>query len=89
MEEIISYLWEGKLVVIWGTPGMEPSTVLARWQFGGNPVYWYNLSHCVVLSGIYRDRFFVCDPMAGSVNYLQSDVERSYKQIYTQALVIE
>jgi len=89
MEEIKEYLWQGKPVVIWGTLGMKESDVLSRWYFGGNPVYWYRLSHCVVLSGIYRDRFFVCDPMEGSVNYLQGDVERSYNQIYTQALVIE
>ena len=89
MEEIREYLWQGKPVVIWGTLEMKESDVLERWYFGGNPVYWYRLSHCVVLSGIYRDRFFVCDPMEGSVNYLQSDVERSYNQIYTQALIIE
>lgn len=89
MDEIKAYLWEGKPVVLWGTLNMEHSSVLEVWRFGGNPVYWYNLSHCVVLSGTYSDRFFVCDPMEGSVSYLQSDVERSYKQIYTQALVIE
>ena len=89
MDEIKSYLWEGKPVVIWGTLDMKPSDVLAVWRFGGNPVYWYNLSHCVVLSGVFDDLFFVCDPMEGHVRYDVKDVERSYNQIYTQALVIE
>jgi len=89
MDEICEYLLEGKPVIIWGTLKMQPSDVLAVWRFGGNPVYWYSYSHCVVLSGILSDCFFVCDPMEGIVRYPISDVERSYNQIYTQALIIE
>lgn len=89
-EEINALLWEGKPVVIWGTLDMRESDVLEIWYFGGNPVYWYSLSHCVVLSGISSDgRYFVADPMKGNVLYEISDVERAYTQIYSQALVIE
>lgn len=90
IEEICEYIRAGIPVVIWGTLNMSPtSTLAATWRFNGNPINWYNLSHCVMISGIYKSRFLICDPMVGQKYYSIDAVEKAYNLIYTQALVIE
>ena len=90
IEEICEHLWSGTPVVIWGTLDMQQdSKIAAVWNFGGNPIYWYSRSHCVVIRGIYKDKFIICDPMVGDVMYTIEEVEKAYKQIYTQAVIIK
>ena len=86
--EILGYVWNGIPVIIWGTLGMEQSDVLDSWYFDGERVYWYNLSHCVLITGVKGDNFIICDPMVGKVEYPIEKVEAAYTQIYSQAAAI-
>ena len=88
MYEILGYIWNGVPVVLWGTLNMEKSRVLDSWYFDGERVYWYELSHCVLITGVKGDNFIVCDPMAGKVEYPIEKVEAAYTQIYSQAVAI-
>lgn len=88
MYDILGYIWNGVPVIIWGTLGMEKSPVLDSWYFDGEKVYWYELSHCVLIVGVRGDNLIICDPMVGKVEYKISDVEAAYSQIYSQAVVI-
>ncbi len=88
MYDILGYVWNGVPVIIWGTLGMERSRVLDSWYFDGERVYWYELSHCVLITGVKGDSFIICDPMVGKVEYKITDVEAAYGQIYSQAVAI-
>ena len=88
MYDILGYIWSGVPVVIWGTLGMERSGVLDSWYFDGERVYWYELSHCVLITGVKGDSFIICDPMVGKVEYPIEKVEAAYTQIYSQAVAI-
>ena len=88
MYDILAYIWNGVPVVIWGTLDMKHSKVLDSWEFDGERVYWYKLSHCVLITGVRDDSFIVCDPMVGKVEYKISEVEAAYEQIYSQAVAI-
>ena len=88
MYDILAYIWNGVPVVIWGTLDMKKAKVLDSWEFDGERVYWYNLSHCVLITGVRGDSFIVCDPMVDKVEYKISEVEAAYEQIYSQAVAI-
>lgn len=86
--EILGYIWNGVPVIIWGTLDMKYSNVIASWNFDGETVNWYSLSHCLVITGVLEDGFIVCDPMVGRIKYTIDEVRAAYEQIYSQAVVI-
>lgn len=86
--DLLGYVWNGIPVIIWGTLGMDRSRVLDSWYFDGERIYWYELSHCVLITGVRGDNFIICDPMVGKVEYPIADVAAAYEQIYSQAVAI-
>lgn len=86
--ELLSYVWNGVPVILWGTLDMGPSHVYDRWYFDGEYINWYEYSHCVLITGIRNDSFIVCDPLKGETTYPIEDVMRANELIYSQAVVI-
>ncbi len=99
LEEIaLTYLPQGKPVLVWGTINMLESFENLGWYLedeNGNPTdEWYDWranEHCMVLVGYDETHYYVNDPYGskGTVSYKRSLMEERYEEIGAYAVVVE
>lgn len=90
-EDILSYVEQGKPVVIWVTLGLNPPNFNYHWYIDDTDEYYeavLNL-HCVVINGIKGEEFYVMDPLEGNVFYEVEAFLDSYESLGSRAIIIE
>ena len=86
------YIDRGVPVMLWATIDMEEPTLSTQYtlQNTGEPFTWIYPLHCLLLTGETEDGYLFNDPLAGKqVAYPKEQVERAYKGVGMQAVVVE
>ncbi len=88
----MDYIDRGIPVMLWATIDMEEPTPSTQYtlQNTGELFSWIYPLHCLLLTGETEDSYLFNDPLAGKqVAYPKEQVERAYKGIGMQAVVVE
>ncbi|MGI6255122.1 MAG: C39 family peptidase [Acutalibacter sp.] len=86
------YIDRGTPVMLWATIDMEEPTPSTQYilQNTGESFTWMYPLHCLLLTGETEDSYVFNDPLVGkNVTYSKDAVERAYKGIGMQAVVVE
>lgn len=85
------YVSAGTPVIFWGTIEMAEPFKGDSWEFEGKKITWIRPEHCLLLIGYDSENYIFCDPMRqeDKTAYPKSAVERAYKGLHSQAVVIE
>lgn len=85
------YVSEGTPVLIWVTNDMIEPSDGTTWKIKGTKeeFTWKKGEHCLVMTGTDEDNFYFNDPVRGEgISYEKSLVEKRYKQLGSQAIII-
>ncbi len=92
-DELYEYLKQDVPVICWATDGMIPPEYHESWYDNetGEKLDWYFNEHCFVLAGVDTEKNIVTlnDPMKGIIFYDKDRFELRYKQLYSQAVILE
>lgn len=86
------YIDRGVPVMLWATIDMEEPILSTQYtlQDTGEPFTWIYPLHCLLFTGETEDSYLFNDPLAGKqVAYPKDQVERAYKGVGMQAVVVE
>ncbi|MBE6806477.1 MAG: hypothetical protein E7527_00465 [Ruminococcaceae bacterium] len=91
LEELCkTYIDKDLPVLLWVTIGMLDTYSSAKWRLDDGSLFeWPANEHCMVLVGYDRNYYYFNDPYTGTAKrYAKWLVERRYKEMGTQAIVI-
>lgn len=91
MKDVEKYVKEGIPVLIWATGKMAEPTKGTTWKIksSGKQFTWLRGEHCLVMTGVDEKYYYFSDPLWGEgVSYEKSLVEKRYKQLGSQGIVI-
>lgn len=92
MDTLLSYVAKGKPVVVWCVKNAAPVGKGVTWKYPDGSGSFTELTgeHCAVLIGYDSENVYLNDPAAGkNVSQPIDKFERNFKQLYSQAIVIE
>lgn len=91
-QSLLQYVREGTPVIVWGAGYIEtePKDSI-EWIVDGEYLVWKDNLHCMVLIGydLNEKLVIVSDPMRGIKEYDLSMFIKRYKQMYSQAVILE
>lgn len=79
-------------VILWASIDMQPLKETYTWydKETKKTLTWKSPMHCLLLTGYDQDYYYFNDPMRQkNMSYKKADVEKVYKDLYSQAVVIE
>lgn len=81
----------GNPVIAWATIDLKTPYLLNSWNIGGEIYFWKHPLHCMVLCGydLLERTVTIADPLVGIRTFDMDDFELRYKQLWSQAVVIE
>lgn len=92
MKELLDYIRSGYPILIWTNQQVgEDATFTTRWLVDGEYLQWKANLHCVVLIGydLNAQTVTVSNPYTGIVSYALDDFIYSFKQFYSQAVLVK
>ncbi len=76
-------------VIIWASVDMAEMRINSIWVYNGKLITWKTPEHCLVLVGYDENNYIFNDPMRGkNVTYSKESVQKAYKQMGRQAVII-
>lgn len=91
-QSLLQYVREGTPVMVWGAGYIETEPKDAtEWIVDGEYLIWKDNLHCMVLIGydLNEKMVIVSDPMRGIKEYDMDLFIKRYKQMYSQAVILE
>lgn len=78
-------------VIMWATMEMQEAYTTTTWETAkGESFTWIAPEHCLLLVGYDKENYYFNDPRQGKqVGYKKSAVEKAYKSLGGQAVVID
>lgn len=89
---LLEQVYDGKPVIVWATSPLDDEPVYTtEWNVGGDLLRWKGNLHCLVLIGydMQAKTITTADPLRGIKEYDINLFATRYKQMYSQAVVVE
>jgi len=92
VENLLNKIKTGTPAIVWTTADLNAESEFTKdWIVDGEYLVWKSNMHCVVLIGydLINNIVIVCDPTKGLQEIDLTDFIKSFKEFYSQAVVIE
>lgn len=89
---LLEQVYNGKPVIVWATSPMDDEPVFTtQWNIDGDVIKWKGNLHCLVLIGydMQAHTITTADPLHGIKEYDMDLFVKRFKQMYSQAVIIE